>query len=82
MTTTLAAVLALAAGWTLGYRARHRAATDLERAVRPAGPHAPAIADEMVRAWQALEDACCLTAWTSRGQQHDPAHCTRKGTTA
>ncbi|MYS44093.1 hypothetical protein GTY23_23240 [Streptomyces sp. SID5998] len=81
MTTTLAAVLALAAGWTLGYRARHRAATDLERAVRPAGPHAPAIADEMARAWLALDDACCLTAWTSGGIQHDTDHCTRKDQT-
>ncbi|MGI3198480.1 hypothetical protein ACRJ4B_15995 [Streptomyces sp. GTA36] len=82
MTTILTATLALATGWTLGHLTRHRATlTDLERAARPAGPHAPALAAEFHRAWRALEEACCLTGWESRGEQHDPNHCTRKGTT-
>lgn len=28
--------------------------------------------------WAALERACCLRAWESRGTAHDPRHCTRK----
>ncbi|MFE9936355.1 hypothetical protein [Streptomyces hirsutus] len=54
----------------------------LERASRPPEPH-PAIAEEIALAWQALEEACCLRWWESgeRGDEHDPATCTRKDQT-
>jgi hypothetical protein len=44
-------------------------ATVLFRALRR--PRPPA-AD-----WDDLDRACCLRGWESRGQVHDPRHCTR-----
>ncbi|MFE7232535.1 hypothetical protein ACFVAF_18115 [Streptomyces sp. NPDC057596] len=77
----LTLTLALPAGWCLGYRARQQAAV-AERAARPPGPHAAAVADEVALGLQALADACCLPAAVSAGEQHDPDHCTRKDLSA
>ncbi|MFD8251929.1 hypothetical protein [Streptomyces werraensis] len=79
MTYVLVAVLAVSLGWTICYRTR-AAAARVERAIRPPGPH-PIVLDEIALGWQALEETCCLTAWESRGAQHDPATCTRKDQT-
>lgn len=82
MTTILAALLALAAGWVLGYRAHARTvAVIAEATARPAGPHPHAVADEIALGWQALDEACCLRWWESRHTVHDPSTCTRKDQT-
>ncbi|WP_381797254.1 hypothetical protein [Streptomyces niveus] len=44
--------------------------------VTPAG-HAAALTDELVIAWQQLHDSCCLNAWLTNNDEHDPTHCTR-----
>ncbi|MCI3153205.1 hypothetical protein ELQ39_15840 [Streptomyces sp. GB4-14] len=80
MTHVLVAVLAVALGWTIGWRT-HAAAARVERAIRPAGPHTAAVLDEIALGWQALEETCCLTAWESHGATHDTATCTRKDQT-
>ncbi|MEU7381527.1 hypothetical protein AB0A91_16295 [Streptomyces sp. NPDC042207] len=77
----LALVLALPAGWCLGYRTRRQTAATAERAARPPGPHAAAVADEITLGLQALAEACCLPAALTAGADHDPDHCTRKDTT-
>ncbi|MFF9205121.1 hypothetical protein ACF1AE_25535 [Streptomyces sp. NPDC014986] len=84
MTHLLVAVLALAAGWTLGYRTRaHHRTLAAEHAARPAGPHPAAVADEIALGWQQLLEACCLRWWESGGRDdvHDPSTCTRKDQT-
>jgi hypothetical protein len=53
----------------------------IEALSRPSGPHPDAVADEIALGWQQLTEACCLTAWESRGAEHDPATCTRKDQT-
>jgi hypothetical protein len=82
--TTLGLVLAVAAAWSYGWWARgryedHRAALRAERAARPPGPHPVAVADEIALGWQALNEACCLRGWETRGAEHD--HPTRKDQT-
>ncbi|MFF5801618.1 hypothetical protein [Streptomyces albogriseolus] len=77
MTYVLVAVLAVALGYTIGWRTR-AAAARIEAAIRPPGPHATAVLDEIALGWQALEETCCLTAWESHGATHDTATCTRK----
>lgn len=73
------AILAVPAGWILGYRAHARtAAVIAEATARPAGPHPAAVADEIALGWQALDEACCLRWWVSAETEHDPHHCTRK----
>lgn len=59
----------------------HNALAELERATRPPGPHAAAIADEIAISWHALNSACCLRQWETAGREHDPDHCTRKDQT-
>jgi hypothetical protein len=73
-------------GCAIGHHTYHRdelrfARVRLERATRPPGPHAAAIADEIALGWQALAEACCLSAAVSAGADHDPDHCTRKDQT-
>ncbi|WP_327655722.1 hypothetical protein [Streptomyces sp. NBC_00483] len=66
MTDLVLILLALAFGWVVGHStARIR--------VVPVG--AIAADDEVVLA---LEDACCETWWTSRGEAHDD-ECARAG---
>lgn len=76
----LAGVLGISLGFAIGFRTR-AAAVRVERAIRPPGPHTPAVLDEIALGWQALEETCCLTAWESRGATHDTATCTRKDQT-
>ncbi|MBW5420309.1 hypothetical protein GKQ77_01820 [Streptomyces sp. BG9H] len=42
----------------------------------------PELVEGISRGWAALDAACCLASWESRGAQHDTTHCTRKGQTA
>jgi hypothetical protein len=72
------AILAVPAGWILGYRAHARTtATTAETLVRP-HDRRPAI-DSVVDV--VLAAACCEPWWTSAGAVHDPTHCTRKDQT-
>ena len=87
--TVLAIVLGGPAIWCHGYRTRgrvdtaRRAAVLAERAARPPGPHAAAIADEIALARQALAEPCCLRWRDTFGAEHDtdPDRCTRKDQT-
>jgi len=73
MTYALAALLALAVGWCIGYRT-HAAAARIEHAIRPTRRPID-LEDGIIRV--ALAAACCETWWTSVGAEHDH-HCTRK----
>ncbi|MFJ8049281.1 hypothetical protein [Streptomyces luteogriseus] len=82
--TALAVVVGLPVVWCHGYRTHARVAAVLaERAARPPGPHAAAIADEIALGWQALNETCCLRNWEAGGRtdDHDRATCTRKDQT-
>lgn len=68
MTYVLVAVLAVALGWTICYRTR-AAATRVERAIRPPGPHPIGLEDGVIRV--ALAAACCERWWTSAGAEHE-----------
>ncbi|MER7738862.1 hypothetical protein ABTX34_11145 [Streptomyces sp. NPDC096538] len=78
MTTTavalLVGVLALSAGYTIGYRTR-AAAARVEAAIRPPDRQPTGIEEGVVRV--ALAAACCEMWWTSAGLEHD-RQCTRK----
>lgn len=85
--TVLALILGVSVAWCHGWWARgrydtaRRTAVHAERAARPPGPHAAAIADEITLAWHALGQACCLRQWETAGREHDPDRCTRKDQT-
>ena len=87
--TVLALVLSVAVAWCHGWWARgrydtaRRNAVFAERAARPRGPHAAAIADEIALARQALAEPCCLRWRDTFGAEHDtdPDRCTRKDQT-
>jgi hypothetical protein len=72
----------------IGHHAYHRdelraALVRLGRATRPPGPYPTTVADEIALGWQELAESCCLRSWEAggRGDEHDPATCTRKDQT-
>jgi hypothetical protein len=82
--TALFAAASAAFATAIAHHAYHRdelraARVRLERATRPPGPHPLAVADEIALGWQALNEACCLRWWETRGAEHD--HPTRKDQT-
>ncbi|WP_157855908.1 hypothetical protein [Streptomyces aureocirculatus] len=42
----------------------------------------PELVEDITRGWAALDAACCLASWESRGAHHDTTHCTRTDQTA
>ncbi|WP_051853549.1 hypothetical protein [Streptomyces aureocirculatus] len=42
----------------------------------------PVLVADIARGWAALNSACCLSSWESRGTEHDTTHCTRTDQTA
>ncbi|MER6821633.1 hypothetical protein ABT316_19245 [Streptomyces cellulosae] len=72
MTTTavalLVGILALSAGYTIGYRTR-AAAARIEAAIRPPDRQPIGLEDGVVRV--ALAAACCEMWWTSAGLAHE-----------
>ncbi|MDF2710671.1 MAG: hypothetical protein K0R62_6323 [Nonomuraea muscovyensis] len=78
----LTGTLALAVGWSLGYWHRARTA---DRRTALAAERAARAQDWQDQDRAVLEDwdswLCCVPGFTSRGAEHDAAHCTRKGQT-
>ncbi|MGW9594120.1 hypothetical protein ACWHLZ_27945 [Streptomyces chartreusis] len=80
------AACAVLFGLAVGHHAYHRdelrfARAQLERKARPPDVNERALRDDIAVGWNDVEAVCCLRAWETHGDHHDPDSCTRKDQT-